>query len=236
MSIASVEARRCKRCAAVKPITDFYLTGSSPNRRRHVCISCMREVKREQRDPNWRPTCAQCGARCEARGSGRKALCEKCFAGKYDVEHPRRSNGAHHRKLSPCRNCGAERTRQNHIERSGLCADCRSVPQHRRKKLMAFYNMTPCDEEKLLEKQHGVCAICGEAPDDRRLCIDHDHSGEYLVRGALCRGCNSMLGFAQDDAERLWRAIEYLDRPPAQDVIPGRAANPEAHNDRGGWA
>lgn len=41
------------------------------------------------------------------------------------------------------------------------------------------------------------------------LYIDHDH-GNGAVRGVLCRGCNSALGFARDDATRLAGLITYL--------------------------
>lgn len=49
--------------------------------------------------------------------------------------------------------------------------------------------------------------------------VDHDHGccpgstscGE-CIRGVLCRGCNVSLGFLQDDRDRLYALILYLDR------------------------
>jgi hypothetical protein len=72
------------------------------------------------------------------------------------------------------------------------------------------YGITLDDYNKILEKQHGVCIICGNAPDnDKFLSIDHDHvTGK--IRGLLCDRHNKMLGFAQDNIEILQRAIDYL--------------------------
>lgn len=56
-----------------------------------------------------------------------------------------------------------------------------------------------------------VCEICGQPPSGkRRLCLDHCHkSGQF--RGWLCNGCNTLLGFAQDDIRVLQAAIAYLE-------------------------
>jgi len=57
----------------------------------------------------------------------------------------------------------------------------------------------------------GLCDICRRPPYGRgsRLSIDHDHaSGEF--RGLICSPCNTILGMAGDDIERLKAAIKYL--------------------------
>ena len=47
--------------------------------------------------------------------------------------------------------------------------------------------------EDLLAQQNGVCAICGRAPTNHKLSLDHDHeTGQF--RGLLCAPCNSALG------------------------------------------
>jgi hypothetical protein len=72
----------------------------------------------------------------------------------------------------------------------------------------------------LLDEQEGGCAICGfndwteGAPRNSTTapCVDHCHiSGK--VRGILCSPCNHMLGKAQDNADRLRRAADYLEAP-----------------------
>lgn len=66
-----------------------------------------------------------------------------------------------------------------------------------------------------LERQGGVCAICGEKPKNGRLAIDHIH-GTSKVRGLLCSSCNTGLGHFKDDPERLASAIVYLKRKKAK--------------------
>lgn len=75
----------------------------------------------------------------------------------------------------------------------------------------------------------GACAICGRAgrkgTRSKRLSVDHCHTTGY-VRGALCSPCNRyVLGHLRDDVDALRRAIDYLENPPAFDVI-GRRAVP----------
>jgi len=45
--------------------------------------------------------------------------------------------------------------------------------------------------------------------------VDHGHNGDRAVRGILCHKCNILLGAAEDDVERLAKAITYLRAPPA---------------------
>lgn len=52
------------------------------------------------------------------------------------------------------------------------------------------------------------CGICGS--QDRRLCMDHDHSNGK-VRDALCQLCNTGLGAFDDDPTRLIAAAKYIE-------------------------
>jgi recombination endonuclease VII len=66
---------------------------------------------------------------------------------------------------------------------------------------------------KLLEYQNGVCAICKEAPNGKKLALDHDHTtGE--IRGLLCSSCNWGIGWLKDNTQTLKLAIQYLENPP----------------------
>jgi Recombination endonuclease VII len=72
------------------------------------------------------------------------------------------------------------------------------------------YSMSAQDYDILLEKQHGVCAICHDLPGERRaLSVDHDHNTGF-VRGLLCTKCNAGLGLFKDDIRLLAAAIVYL--------------------------
>ncbi len=83
------------------------------------------------------------------------------------------------------------------------------------------FGMSTADYWALFDLQGGVCWICQRKPRSVRLAVDHDHK-TGLVRGLLCSQCNhKLLGAAHDDPERLWRALNYLVNPPAQDMRPG---------------
>lgn len=102
---------------------------------------------------------------------------------------------------------------------SGLdsrCKPCKSATAKKNHKpgshYLSTYGITRDEYDELLEKQDGVCAICKQAPTPirgNRLYVDHCHSAG-TVRGLLCGFCNSMLGYAKDDATVLTAAIAYL--------------------------
>lgn len=72
------------------------------------------------------------------------------------------------------------------------------------------FGITPEDAAALLEKQGGVCGICGGPPVGRsRYHVDHDHKSG-AIRGLLCGKCNTGLGQFNDSPELLHRAAAYL--------------------------
>lgn len=82
-------------------------------------------------------------------------------------------------------------------------------------RIQRTYGITGADYDRLKEAQGGVCAICQRATGaTRRLSVDHDHK-TGVVRGILCRPCNSMIGDARDRPEFFDRAAQYLRTPPA---------------------
>lgn len=91
------------------------------------------------------------------------------------------------------------------------------------RRLEAVYGITAAEYAAILEYQGGKCAICQRATGKaKRLSVDHKHVDGHAgwVRGLLCGPCNrDVLGHLRDDPEALQRAINYLDHPPALDVI-----------------
>jgi len=219
--------KACTRCEQLLALEEFYFVSKKLGTRRGQCKECMREVKAEQRDPNWKPRCSTCGKERERIGMGRR-LCQECFDAAYDAEDAR-SNGAHRLKLKPCSCCGAKRLRADHTAGTSLCAVCRGVPQSRRQRLKTLFNMTPREYMALLEFQHGKCAICKKKPR-KHFAVDHKHglAPSNIIRGLLCNRCNLVLGAARDNSELLRSAADFLDNPTAQQLFPGRHANPEA--------
>lgn len=97
----------------------------------------------------------------------------------------------------------------------GLSAgnDCAACAKHNRRKrtLRDTYELTLEDYDRMLESQHGRCAICRQAPAEKLLSIDHDHSSGK-VRGLLCSACNFAIGTFNDDPKRIKRAARYLEK------------------------
>lgn len=89
------------------------------------------------------------------------------------------------------------------------------IPSHNRylAEIKRRYGCSKERYESMLSEQQNKCYVCSieHKPDvyKGRLYVDHCHkTGE--IRGLLCGGCNSMLGYAKDDIEVLQKAIDYL--------------------------
>lgn len=91
----------------------------------------------------------------------------------------------------------------------GLCSECyANQDKYRDTVLQNKYGITLREYVLLLEKQNGVCAICGNEGLNR-LAVDHCHK-TGVVRGLLCAQCNHGLGNFKDDPKLLISAIDYL--------------------------
>jgi hypothetical protein len=82
----------------------------------------------------------------------------------------------------------------------------------RGRQLYKDFGLTYKDYDDMLEKQDGVCAICGgHNSSGKALSVDHCHS-TGKIRGLLCLHCNVGLGYFRDNPMRLLDAVEYLER------------------------
>jgi hypothetical protein len=112
------------------------------------------------------------------------------------------------RRRGDCSSCAWKKTKARQ-ER-----DPAKYKELRRVNLLKYkYKIEPTEYDRLFEEQAGACAICKDKVD-YLLYVDHDH-GDGRVRGLLCQGCNSVLGYAKDKIETLVSAIEYLRRAEA---------------------
>ena len=115
-------------------------------------------------------------------------------------------------------------------EYEGECKVCRKIRSRRYWCTTGRFKKEPCrihslknkygitieQYDKMHKSQNGVCSICGNPEmtkyKDRttqRLSIDHDHK-TGLIRGLLCRKCNTSLSAFEDDIDILASAISYL--------------------------
>lgn len=128
------------------------------------------------------------------------------------------------RHMARCKSCRTNDQRRWRKEKLGYETErySRDKEHSRERHLVRKYGVDLKQYAAMLERQSGLCAICG-APEEtqfkRVFHVDHCHT-TGVVRGLLCRGCNHMLGVVGDDPAVLQRAIEYLCVPQvAAEVI-----------------
>lgn len=133
--------------------------------------------------------------------------CKRCLAEKpteqfTPVKKHYAKRGRHHW----CRDCRNEYQRNYRKEWTKKYPERRAA--QKRRNIIRSYGLTPERHAEMLSEQGNACAICRTTPD-RDLDIDHCHA-TGKVRGLLCSRCNMLLGMADDDAEILSRAVQYL--------------------------
>lgn len=142
-----------------------------------------------------------------------------------------RYNGAMPEKSTPrrkCTQCELLRLETSYTgPRGKLCKVCRLA--NRRKgahgtRIKRTYSISAHEYELILNHQGGVCGGCGE-PRKYNLHVEHDHKKEREVstrasiRGLACARCNSVLRKVRDNPAILRKLADYLDNPPAQEVL-----------------
>lgn len=78
---------------------------------------------------------------------------------------------------------------------------------------MSHVQLTYGDDGVLVElrRQAGdPCDVCGKVDDISRMHIDHDHA-TGKIRGLLCQGCNTALGYVKDNPLILRALALYLE-------------------------
>jgi len=189
--------KRCPSCSNVLSVADFYKDRSQWNGLSSWCKEC---VRKQDRARNYEPL---------TKGDKTCAVCEKTL-------HVSEFNRLRSRKdgLEPscsiCQRVSKNKWhKQNRVRPEYKVRTSQTAKRANLRLLLARYNMTPEDYEKLLE--HG-CHICGGPPNGGgRYAFDHDHTtGKF--RGLLCSSCNLVLGHMKDDVDRLQKAIDYLNK------------------------
>lgn len=138
-------------------------------------------------------------------------------------------------KTRKCARCQKNRALRFFSPKGRICTSCqkssRSKATHEAR-VTDTYGLGPGEYDKLFEAQGRVCWIC-QQPRRGRLDVDHDHK-TGLVRGLCCAADNrKVLKYARDDPERLRRAADYLENPPAQKIL-GKRYHKDFRGDDGG--
>ena len=92
------------------------------------------------------------------------------------------------------------------------------------------FNLTQDEVVAIHAAEQGKCPICGNelVLGSPGVCIDHEH-GSGLLLGVCCFRCNRGMGLLGSNREkllaRLYKAIAYLETPPAVEAIGERYGN-----------
>ena len=149
-------------------------------------------------------TCKYCDAPAKPNiVNGRnKGWCRTCGSEKCTTEQYRDSEVNASKKFQQQRHC--EFCKQEYTATSFTQRWCRTcVPNRSWSARAQRYGVVKPEWNRLLEQQHGHCALCDEQPT----VVDHDHeTGE--VRGLLCNSCNLKL-VGLDDTNWRVKAEKY---------------------------
>jgi Recombination endonuclease VII len=149
----------------------------------------------------------------------RLILCYTCGKRKPEIEmHIERGHTRHLCKC--CRNKkrrAVARTKEGREKNRAACETFRTsihpsgLTNGRVAELKKKFGLTPEEFKTMLAAQNGRCKICKEPLSAGKggSVVDHNHTTER-VRGLLCNGCNSGIGWFKEDIDRMYAAIDYL--------------------------
>lgn len=217
MTLISAEifplSKKCSHCGEEKPLSQFSKSKRNKFGRNHRCSKCMWSYQKAWKAKNPH--------------QGKKILeaQRKRYAAKLDISNSFRADTPHKcgacGKLKTVADFSKDKTGKQH-GRADKCKVCCSksakfwrekMPLEIRqaKSRKAKYGLTTSHFEHLWVAQAGSCAICRSElhKTSKYTVIDHCHSTN-VIRGILCKKCNTTLGWARDDIGWLEAAIRYL--------------------------
>jgi hypothetical protein len=193
---------RCQRESVVPKVACFVVEAGAqqPCGRPSVAKGlCQMHYKRQQK---WGDPKKRYGHTDEFADAPVKR-CSACREVKPVSEFPSHPGSAGGRRRQ-CKDCHNARSRTEYARRPEVRAQAKA---RNRKSL---YGLTQEDFDALFAAQDGVCAICRGPATKKGFVVDHCHDTKR-VRGIVCHPCNLLIGFAQDDPDRLRAAISYLE-------------------------
>lgn len=140
--------------------------------------------------------------------SGLKSTCKPCLS-EYQISY--RKTDKHKEYLEATREKRREQKKEWQKSRKDEDKD-----YYKNKSLRTRYGISPEEYNKLFMDQEGKCKICGCEETTvangitRSLAVDHNHTSG-VIRGLLCRKCNTAIGLLKEDKLLLLKAVEYLD-------------------------
>ena len=136
-----------------------------------------------------------------------KCRCEVCV-----TEHKRRAVDYYKRNAEKVRAKRAAYRAENRDQENARRREYSQRKPHviKNQHLLASFNLSLTEYERLSAQQNGLCAICHGTDVTKKLAVDHDHvTGK--IRGLLCSSCNLALGMFEDNPGYLHSAMNYLE-------------------------
>lgn len=188
----------CTKCGKPQPIDQFAIDRSKRSGRDSWCRTCRNKARRDRYN----------AALNHERQRSRV----------YYTDH-REEVASRHRGDAPDRRQYAHDYRQRNLTTIRE-KERRMQPRKHAKR----HGLSPEDVARLRAEQQDLCYLC-ERPlpvNSRQVHIDHDHSHcprdsscSFCRRGIACQACNTAIGLAGDDPQRLRRMADNLERAQA---------------------
>jgi len=108
-----------------------------------------------------------------------------------------------------CKKCVNDFRRENYSKKD-------NSKQRRKQKLRKKYGITIEQYDCMFAKQNGLCAVCKQPETAkqkgkiRALAVDHCHS-TGMVRGLLCKTCNTALGNMKENPDLIRALADYVE-------------------------
>lgn len=187
--------KQCTNCGVYKNTSEFHKYSKAQDKLKPWCKSCVKGYDLKEHDPKRKYP--------RKHSEDGKILCQRCNEYLNKNKFPNRKHGKYKSKI---------------YHSYTYCTECSKYIGHVRT-YRKYGGMTPEDYLRMEAEQGGVCKICGNDNNGRRLMVDHDHNccpGAITcgkcTRGLLCKNCNWALGNAKDDIILLKKMIKYLEQ------------------------
>lgn len=187
----TVKEKLCTKCGVVKPAESFTKTRATKDNLHSNCKQCRKVSKKLSREENHEVWLAKEAAYREVK---REVL---------------RTYHKDWRKANPDK---LKSHREQWLDKNRAYQKAHYKNKGRAIYLEKTYGITEEDYEVLLEKQFGLCAICGTDSQQRKRTLHVDHCHETgAIRGLLCPDCNMALGLFKDKTYLMQNAIHYIE-------------------------
>jgi hypothetical protein len=221
-----METKICSKCKIEKDIKKFPKDKRAKHRLACWCKDCHKKYREQKQQKIIIKTCIICNNKFKTRKKHKKCCCLKCSLinkQKYQNEWYIQNKKTLIKKQKEYYQKNKDKIleyrikNKDKIQKQNLTYKRFHKKEAKNKQLQKKYNITLEKYNKILDEQHGVCAICGKkeplkhfkSKQSYSLSVDHNHK-TGKVRGLLCSNCNFIIGHSREKISVFQQAIIYL--------------------------